>query len=314
MIRFMPEDKGGICYCPPDIVALRADGYYPVDMHLHTTHSDGRTKIPDLIRYAEREKIGVAITDHNEISGSIEAIAKNPAILIIPGIELETREGPHLLFYFYTTGDMEDFFHDFTIERNRQTPGLLQNLPVRECLDVASDYDCLRIAAHPYGYFGINRGILKCVRKEMLPGVLDHIDGIEVICGGMMYGLNERAIMYAKSHDIPYTGGSDAHILSDVGNVISAVAAETIEEFLDGIIRRENHVIGSSGGYIARCATAGVIAWSFVPYTFEQAGIHYRYQKHRTTNLVSSYRTKISSHHSRQKEGEDDSEEGREEA
>lgn len=310
----MPGTKGGICYCPPDIAALRADGYYPVDMHLHTTHSDGRTTIPDLIRYAEREKIGVAITDHNEIRGSIDAITKNPGILIIPGIELETKEGPHLLFYFYNAGDMEDFFHDFTIERNRQTPGLLQNLPVRECLDLASDYDCLRIAAHPYGYFGINRGILKCVRKEMLPGVLDHIDGIEVICGGMMYGLNEKAIVYAENHCVPYTGGSDAHILSDVGNVVSAVAAETVEEFLDGIIRRENLVIGSSGGYIARCATAGVIAWSFVPYTFEQAGFYYRYQKRRTKDLVSLYRSKMTSRHVLQKEGNDNSEEWRKKA
>jgi len=310
----MPENLGSISYCQPDIVALRADGYYPVDMHLHTTHSDGRTKIPDLIRHAEREKIGVAITDHNEISGSIDAIAGNPTILIIPGIELETREGPHLLFYFYTAGDMEDFFHDFTIERNRQTPGLLQNLPVQKCLDLASDYDSLRIAAHPYGYFGINRGILKCVEKEMLPGVLDHIDGIEVICGGMMYALNEKAILYAEAHNIPYTGGSDAHILSDVGSVVSAVAAETVEEFMDGIIRRKNLVIGSSGGYMAKGAAAGVIAWSFVPYTFEQAGVHYKYQKRRATDLVSSYRSKISSYCSIQKEREDDSEERREEA
>ncbi|WP_255332417.1 PHP domain-containing protein [Methanocalculus taiwanensis] len=310
----MQDNKGGICYCPPDIAALQADGYYPVDMHLHTSHSDGKTKIPDLIRYAEREKIGVAITDHNTISGSLDALAQKPKHLLIPGIELETKEGPHLLFYFYTSADMEDFFNEFTRERNRRRPGLPENLPVLECLLLAKDYDCLRIAAHPYGYYGINRGILKCIEKEMLPGVLDHIDGIEVICGGMMYGLNKKAIVYAETHNIAYTGGSDAHILSDVGNVVSAVAAETVEEFLDGIIRRENLVIGSSGGYIARCATAGVIAWSFVPYTFEQAGVHYRYQKHRTTNLVSSYRTKISSDHSRQKEGEGDSEERREEA
>ncbi|WP_370650812.1 PHP domain-containing protein, partial [Methanocalculus sp.] len=285
-----------ICYCKPDISSLRADGYHPVDMHLHTTHSDGRATISDLKRYAEKEKIGIAITDHNEISGSRKALSTRSDILIIPGIELETREGPHLLLYFYTAGDMEDFFHDFTVERNRQTPGLLQNLPVQECLNLASDYDCLRIAAHPYGYYGINRGVLKCVEKEMLPGVLDHIDGIEVICGGMMYGLNEKAILYAEAHDIPYTGGSDAHILSDVGNVVSAVAGDTVEEFLDGIIRRENLVIGSSGGYMAKGATAGVIAWSFVPYTIEQAGAHYRYQKRRTRDLVSSCRTKLSSY------------------
>ena len=309
----MLKRRGQICYGQPDISSLRADGYHPVDMHLHTTHSDGTPSIPTLIRHAARKGIGIAITDHNEISGSLEALSTRSDILIIPGIELETREGPHLLFYFYTAGDMEDFFHDFTIERNRQTPSLLQNLPVQKCLNLASDYDCLRIAAHPYGYYGINRGILKCVGKEMLPGVLDHIDGIEVICGGMMYGLNEKAIVYAKAHDIPYTGGSDAHILSDVGSVVTAVTADTTEEFLDGIIRRENKVIGSTGGYMAKCVTAGVIAWSFVPYTIGKGGAYYEYGKSLTTDLVSSCRMKVSSYCSFIKEDNDDSEKRREE-
>ncbi|KUG20055.1 MAG: PHP domain-containing protein [Methanomicrobiaceae archaeon] len=289
----MPEKGGGISYCPPDIGSLRADGYYPVDMHLHTNHSDGRTGIWDILRYATAKKIGVAITDHNEIRGSLEAISKRPEILVIPGIELDTEEGPHLLFYFYTAGDLQDFFHDLSRERNRQTPGLPENLPVLECLQIAADYDCLRVAAHPYGYFGINRGVLKCVEKQMLPGVLDHIDGIEAICGGMMHGLNAKAIGYARRHEVAYTGGSDAHILSDVGNVVTAGTADTVEEFLDGIIRRENLVVGEPGGYLAKGATAGVIAWSFVPYSIAMIGARCSVRRRRASALVSSCCSRI---------------------
>ena len=215
-------------------------------------------------------------------------MSREPEVLVIPGIELETLEGPHLLFYFYSGGDLQDFFQAFTCERRKHKPGIPKNIPVIECLHLAESYDCLRIAAHPFGYYGINRGVLKCVEKNLLPGVLDHIDGIEVICGGMMDCLNRRAISYARRHDIPYTGGSDAHILPDVGNVVTAVQADTSEEFLRGISRRKNRVIGKPGGYITKGATAGVIAWSFVPYTIAQLGIRYRAHKHPTFRYMSS--------------------------
>jgi len=284
-----------ILYRKPDIQSLVEQGYYPVDMHLHTVHSDGLTRISDLIDYARNNHIGVAITDHNEIGGVIEAVSGNSDLLLVPGIELETTEGPHLLVYFYTSGDLEDFYRDFNRERSRETPGLLKNLPVSACLTLAESYDCLKIAAHPFGYYGINRGVLKCVEKNMLPGVLNHIDGIEVICGGMISGLNQKAMRYALHHPVLYTGGSDAHILSDVGSVVTAVQADTVEEFLNGIQRRENIVIGKSSGCLQKGATAGVIAWSFFPYTISWISAHYSFHTRKTSRILSMHQKRFSS-------------------
>jgi len=308
----MSQKQDSISYCKPDISLIHSSGYCPVDMHLHTTHSDGLTRIDDLLRYAAKQQIGVAITDHNEISGSLDALSKDSNVLIIPGIELETLEGPHLLFYFYTAGDMQSFFKDFNRERTRETPGLSRNLPVLECLHLAESYDCLRIAAHPFGYYGINRGVLKCVEKQMLSGVMDNIDGIEVICGGMIDSLNQRAINYARQHEIPYTGGSDAHILPDVGNVVTAAYAETVEEFLNSVSKRENLVIGKSSGYMAKGATAGVIAWSFVPFSYSKLGAHYAIHKLKARHLFSSYRQKNFLNRLLVKKEKDESEERRE--
>jgi predicted metal-dependent phosphoesterase TrpH len=282
-----------IQYSKPDFTSIRDTGYYPVDMHLHTCYSDGISRIPDLISHAKKHHIGVAITDHNEIRGVIAATSGKNDIMVIPGIELETMEGPHILMYFYALGDLEDFFNIFNRERKSQQPGLMGKLTVLQSLILAESFDCLRIAAHPFGYYGINRGILKCVEKNMLPGILDHLDGIEVICGGMKESLNQRAINYAKDHIIPFTGGSDAHILSDVGSVITAAPADTVEDFLSGIRRRDNIVIGKPSGCIRKGATAGVIAWSFVPYTVSRMQAHYRVQKYRTTRFFSDYRGKI---------------------
>lgn len=162
-----------------------------------------------------------------------------------------------------------------------------------ECLLLAESYDCLRVAAHPFGYFGINRGVLKCMEKNMLPGVLGHLDGIEVICGGMIKSLNMKAIAYAKQNQVPFTGGSDAHILSDVGSVVTGVHAETTEEFLTAIRHRKNIVIGKPSGYVRKGMTAGVIAWSFVPYTASQ--VHTRYMRHKNqkNRLLSDLKESI---------------------
>ena len=302
------SSDSSIQYCAPDIESLHRSGYHPVDMHLHTCHSDGLSRIPDLIRHAKKHHIGVAITDHNEISGVLEAVSSHEDLLIIPGIELETREGPHILVYFYSSGDLEDYFRDFNRERNRETPGLTRNLSVTECLILAEPYDCLRVAAHPFGYFGINRGVLKCVEKNMLPGVFNHLDGIEVICGGMIESLNQKAIRYAREHPIPFTGGSDAHILPDVGSVVTGVKADTIEEFLTGIRRRENVVVGKPSGYLRKGATAGVIAWSFVPYALSQMSAHYSLHKRRRS-LFSYCRKRFSSFRNPEKEDGERSEE-----
>lgn len=167
----------------PDIPSLRSEGYTLTDMHLHTRHSDGLTKIPDLLKYAKKMQISIAITDHNEISGVLKAyelLKEQPKsaredLIIIPGTELETKEGPHLLMYFYTTGDLESYFEDFKKERRKLSRTMTKNLPVIDCLTLAENYDCLRVAAHPFGYYGIDRGVLKCVKNGKLPGVMEHL-------------------------------------------------------------------------------------------------------------------------------------------
>ncbi|HWQ66314.1 MAG TPA: PHP domain-containing protein [Methanospirillum sp.] len=278
-------------------------------MHLHTRYSDGRTRIPELLSYAQKNQIGVAITDHNEIRGALEAVRSQKNCLIIPGIELETREGPHLLIYFSSAGDLEGYYHDLQREWRKENPDHIQKLSVSECLIRAEEYHCLRIAAHPFGYFGINRGVLKCVEKQMLPGVLDHIDGIEVICGGMTQNLNMRAIQYADDHLIPFTGGSDAHLLSDVGSVLTGAPADTAEEFLESLRNRENVVVGKPSSYIRKGATAGVIAWSFVPYTGSLIGSQVKARKRRIDRIVSRYLKRTSARQDDQKNEENCSEE-----
>lgn len=74
-----------------------------VDMHLHTTFSDGMLSLEELLHVACAEKIEeIAITDHDTIINikNYGELAKRYEIKIIPGIELSVSvNGMHILGY-----------------------------------------------------------------------------------------------------------------------------------------------------------------------------------------------------------------------
>jgi predicted metal-dependent phosphoesterase TrpH len=265
-----------IQFASPLLDEIRENGYLPVDMHIHTHHSDAAIRVPPLLIRAQELGMGVAVTDHNEIQGAIEAATLSPDLPIIPGIELNSLEGPHILLYFYAMADLAEFFSTHVRGDLKKSQYMALRLPVAEILESAEGYRCVKVAAHPFGYFGINRGVLKCIEKETLPpGILDHIDGIEVICGAMSRDINEKAAGYAGEHDLPVTGGSDAHVLPAVGGVVACVKADTVEGFLDGILSRESIVIGSTASPLHKGMAAGVIAWNYIPSSVSSLQVHY---------------------------------------
>jgi PHP family Zn ribbon phosphoesterase len=83
------------------------------DLHLHTVLSPCAEyrMVPELI--VERA-LGagldmIAITDHNsgENAGAVVSAAANRPVAVLPGMEVESREGVHVLTIFDTIGDME---------------------------------------------------------------------------------------------------------------------------------------------------------------------------------------------------------------
>jgi predicted metal-dependent phosphoesterase TrpH len=274
----------------PLLSRMREKGYTPVDMHIHTRYSDAAIRIPSLLIRAKHLGIGVAVTDHNEIKGVIEAWNQTPDTLVIPGIELSSREGPHILLYFYSARDLADFFTTHIRTNLRRSRNMATQLPVGKILTSAEKYSCVKIAAHPFGYFGLNRGLLKCIDNKTLPAdIIRDIDGIEVICGGMGRILNDKAARYAGELDFPVTGGSDSHVLSSVGSVVTGVKADTVEAFLDGILARKNIVIGSTANPLHKGMSAAVIAWNYLPYTISSLQVHYEQNIHRVKGYLNDF-------------------------
>ena len=84
-----------------------------IDLHLHTTHSDGSLSPAEVLRLAHKAGVtALAITDHDIVSGIPEAITAGAelGIEIIPGVEISSRVGNselHILGYCLRWQDPE---------------------------------------------------------------------------------------------------------------------------------------------------------------------------------------------------------------
>jgi predicted metal-dependent phosphoesterase TrpH len=78
-----------------------------IDLHLHTTHSDGSCSTAEVLGFAKAAGVrALAITDHDIVAGIPEAmeIGSRVGIEVIPGVEISSRYGDselHILGYCF---------------------------------------------------------------------------------------------------------------------------------------------------------------------------------------------------------------------
>lgn len=251
-------------------------GMIAIDMHFHTTHSDSLVTVPDALGQARSLGIGLSITDHNQISGVLEAEEDNPGVPLIPGIEVSAADGPHILLYFYSCPELEEFYALHIEPYKRQSPYQAIHLSTPEILARSSGFRCIRAAAHPYGYMLLNRGVGRCMDHEVLPdGIIREFDAAEVICGSMNRSGNLKAAKLAERHRLGMVGGSDGHLLFDLGSVLTVARAGSIGEFLDAIQDRNNFLIGREKNALEKGLTGTAVLTRFLPYTLPSLAIHY---------------------------------------
>ncbi len=184
------------------------------DLHIHSSASaDGKCPVAEVIAKAkERGLDAISITDHDTTEGAKQALAiQNPGILIIPGIEVSTRQG-HVLVLGTTS----------MFEAGKDALETIREAKVQ---------GCLTIIPHPYHRWRHAVGLHS-------PKALREADAIEVFNSRYYLGLaNNRAAKFAKKYHIPMTAGSDAHTCQFVGYGINIIDAEerTVASFLDAI-------------------------------------------------------------------------------
>lgn len=113
-----------------------------VDLHVHSTKSDGSFTPTQLVDYAlEKGLSAFALTDHDCVDGLDEAIsyAKDKGVEVVPGIELSTeQEGRDIhilgLYIDHHSQSFQKHIQDFVasrLERNRKMCENLQNAGIQ---------------------------------------------------------------------------------------------------------------------------------------------------------------------------------------
>jgi 3',5'-nucleoside bisphosphate phosphatase len=107
-----------------------------LDLHVHTTYSDGSLPPAGVIALAQKAHVGaLAITDHDTVDGIPEAIEAGSrlGIEVIPGVEISSRLGRHelhILGYFLDWKD-DTFSHHLNrlrATRHERNPRILEKL------------------------------------------------------------------------------------------------------------------------------------------------------------------------------------------
>jgi predicted metal-dependent phosphoesterase TrpH len=214
-----------------------------VDLHFHSRYSDGSNSIRDIAGYAKQLGIGIAVTDHNEISGAVE-IDGYADVFSIPGIEVTSTEGAHILIYFYHIDQLQEFYLKDVQPFKGSDVMSSTALTMEEIVVKAKAYQSVIIFPHPNCavYTGVCNPYFT---EERLQSLFDMVDGVEVINSGNLNKLNLKCALLGFNLGKSMTGGSDGHLLKHMGRAVTyARCAPERQSFLDAVKHKRSKVVG----------------------------------------------------------------------
>jgi len=249
------DNRNRIQFEKPNITEL-INKYTVVDLHFHTHYSDGNNSIEEIARQAEKLGIGVAITDHNEIKGAVE-IDSYKDILSIPGIEITSKEGTHILVYFYDVESLKRFYENDIKPFLGDTIMSSTSLKMEEIIKRAGAFKAVTVFPHPYSpvFTGIYNDYFP---EERLDRLFKMVDGVEVVNSGNLKKWNLKCALLGFNLNKAITGGSDGHTLVCLGKVVSyAQCKHSRKAFLDAVSKKKNKVIGKEINMLRKVTSNG---------------------------------------------------------
>jgi len=170
----------------------------------------------------------LAVTDHGEIRGALEAIeyARGKPILIIPGIEIKSKEGDIL---------------------GLNAKEIIPNkLSAKETIKKIKEAGGSVIIPHPFGWF--------CNFKGDLEELVNEIDGIEALNASIFGPGNKKASGFSQKFNLPFTCGSDSHFPNFVGKTYIEIPGEnlSIEDILEKIKNKKVKICGKEATFFEK--------------------------------------------------------------
>ena len=231
------------------------------DLHMHTVYSwDGVSTVSAVLKQVvQHTQLDViAITDHDEVNGALEALELAPRydLEVIPGSEISTQDG-HLLALFIS---------------ERIQPGL----PLQETVLKVGEQGGVCIAPHPSarGANSLSPAVIRQALQD--PDVARILLGIEVFNGGIFHQGGNR-VAQALANDLPVAqvGNSDAHLLWMIGSSASEFPGRTAADLRRALkerttrpaIGKASNPLRMGAGWLWRrlLIRAGWVAWNPAP-------------------------------------------------
>jgi len=195
-----------------------------LDLHVHSQYSEDASGSPKEIMNCLKKKgiNGMAITDHNSIKGSLEALKLKPKdFIIIPGTEISTLDG-----------------HILALNVKKE---IRRELTVEETVEKILDEGGIPIVPHLFRK-------MSGIKEEKLKTIYNKIPAMEVFNGCSMPKTNIKTAKVAKQYNLGGTGGSDAHdpLYAGYGYTIIDTTDTNIDSILAYIEKKNTWGDGST--------------------------------------------------------------------